>query len=95
MKKTKKRKLRDKIVTVNGKAVAYVAVIDEKGDVRMGVATEGERGYTPVREDSDLGGTYSDYKVATLVADEMNERLGVSREDALKIVASSMFRRST
>lgn len=75
---------------IRGKRTAYVAVIDDKGAHRLGLAVEGEAGYHPAREDSDAGGSFATRDDALACAQRFNDRLGISAEDASRIVASSM-----
>jgi len=70
----------------------YVAVVDSKGKVRLGIAVEGEAGYHSVREDSDVGGTFQSMDEAKAVADAYNERLGIDEETAFRIVCGTMRR---
>ena len=68
---------------------AFVAVVVEEGS-RLGIATEGEPGYSPYRPvtGDSFFNRYDDAKAA---ADALNESLfKLSREEALKIVWSSM-----
>ena len=69
---------------------AYVAVIDAKGRHKLGIAEEGEPGYYPLPDDSDLGGSYQSREHALSTAEEANKRLGLSKAEASAIVASSM-----
>lgn len=68
---------------------AYVAVVEE-GGYRLGVAVEGENGYHPVREDSDVGGLFGTYDEADSIAKKMNEGLGLDPREVTKIVISTM-----
>jgi|CXWL01.1.fsa_nt_gi hypothetical protein len=69
--------------------LAYTAVIHE-GGYRLGIAEENVAGYTPVADDSDLGGTYPSLDEAQAVADACNDSLGLDKVEAMKIVLSSM-----
>jgi len=71
--------------------MAYTAVIDTSGDVRMGVAERNRPGYSPIKDEADLGGTYESYEQAQEIAAALNKRLGLTKEEASKIVLSSMF----
>jgi len=71
-------------------AYTYVSVGQKH---RLAIVKEGEKGYEEVRPDSDLGGDYKTKKEVEFVADDMNKRLGLSKEDAAKIVAAAMFKR--
>ena len=70
--------------------MAYTAVMNTKGEVRLGIATEGEPGYSPVREDSDAGGTFETYDAAQRVAEAYNERLGLTPAEATMLVLTTM-----
>jgi hypothetical protein len=71
--------------------IAYTPILGDDGEYRLGIAEEGKPGYYKVKDDSDLGGTYRDRKDAQATADVMNERLGLSKQEALKIVSSSLW----
>lgn len=75
------------------KRIAYVAIIDERGEHRIGIAEEGEPGYYRLKDDSDLGGTYRSREEAQATVDAANERLGISPQEASAIALSSMFSR--
>jgi hypothetical protein len=81
------------MVTTAGKAtpprVAYVPVI-VGSSYRLGIAEKDVAGYSPISLESDLGGDYESYEHARATADECNKRLGLTPEEAFKIVASSM-----
>ena len=72
-----------------GPRMVYTAVITKKG-VKMGLVVEGEAGYHPTKEDSDLGGSYKSYAEAKEVAAEMNKRGGYTPEEVAEVVASSI-----
>lgn len=74
---------------ITRKRSAYTAVIEERGYC-LGVAVEGEAGYHPVREDSDAGGTFETYELASACADAYNASLGLTKEEATRIVISTM-----
>jgi hypothetical protein len=80
--------LLDQIVacTFRGKRYAFVAVVDPQGG-RLGVAVEKEAGYNPT------GKTFDSFKEAEAWADGLNKHIGLKREEAVMIVASSMFQR--
>ena len=82
-----KRKTR--VVHVEHRNLAYFPVVAKDG-WRMGIAEEGKPGYFKVKDESDLGGTYPSREEAQATADAMNERLGLSKKAAAKIVASSL-----
>jgi len=70
---------------------AYVAVIDPKGKHKLVIAEEeGEPGFYPIPDDTDLGGSYQSREHALETAKECNKRLGLTAKEAAKIVASSM-----
>ena len=66
-----------------GQRYAYVAVTSPEPS--LGIAVEGEPGYTPVE-----GLTYDSYDAAASIADGMNLHIGLSVCDALMIVGSTM-----
>lgn len=71
---------------VEGKRFAFLAVIGERYAARLGAAVEGEPGYYPVPEvwaHSDCMKTLQDH------ADRLNAHMGLSREDAARVVAST------
>lgn len=72
--------------------LAYVAVITDGGEYRLGIAKEGESGYYAVDPTSDAGGDFNSHEEASKVADAYNENLGLSKEEAFKIIGSTMFR---
>jgi len=69
---------------------AYVAIIDPNGRHKLGIAEDGEPGYFPISDDSDLGGSYQNREHALETAEECNKRLGLTAKEAAKIVASSI-----
>lgn len=71
------------------KRKAYVAVVREDGYF-LGIAVEGESGYHPMKEGSDHAGDWGDYERVREAAEDLNERLGLSKVDAAIIVASTM-----
>lgn len=64
---------------------------------RASIVTEGEPGHTPSGvwpNDGTKTMPYfwgNDYDAACKIAEEQNERLGLSKRDVLEIVTSSMF----
>lgn len=70
--------------------IAYVAVVVPDGNYRLGIAKRDEPGYYRIGARADLGGSFESYDAASAAADVLNERLGLSRVDALEIVLSSM-----
>lgn len=66
--------------------IAWAALMDDDGTYSLGLATRDEPGYAPLKEPLGLA-TYAE---ATAEADARNERLGLTREEATKIIASSM-----
>lgn len=70
--------------------IAYTAVINDKGENRLGIAKRDQPGYYPIRDEFDLGGTYESYDAATRVAELANERLGLTKQEAQLIVLSSI-----
>jgi len=67
--------------------IAFVAIIDEK-NYKIGLCHEDIDGYTPT-----LFGPYSTYESYNKMADELNAGLGLTKEDAYKIIASTMRRK--
>ena len=68
-----------------GKTYAFVAIAS-KG-YKLGVAVKGERGYSPIE-----GKTFASYSEAKDWADGLNEHIGLSKDAALDIVSSTMWR---
>ena len=64
---------------------AWVAVIDQQG-FTLGFATRGEAGYAPLKE--RMG--FETMKQAQSVANELNQRRGLTLEQAVEIQADSM-----
>jgi hypothetical protein len=67
-----------------GKTYAFVAVIDE--GYKLGVAVKNETGYNPIS-----GKTFRTHDEAKQWADGLNEHIGLSKDEALNIVGSTMF----
>lgn len=72
--------------------MAYVAIIGGLPDhpvagSYLGIAVQGEHGYLPVR-----GGPWPDHTAAQAEADRRNQQLGLTKDQAIKIVLSSMAR---
>lgn len=74
---------------INGKRCAYTAIVDE-GGYRLGIAVEGEAGYHQCKDGTDAGGTFKTHEAASAVADAFNKNMGLSDEEAFKIVTSTM-----
>ena len=70
--------------------IAYTAVINEAGEIRLGVAKEGEAGYYATKDGSTAGGTFETLEAAREAADGFNERLGLSPKAAALIVLGTM-----
>lgn len=66
---------------------AWVAVVDESG-FSLGLAEEGTKGYSPMKEDQKI--TFPTYDAASEEAEARNGLLGLSNDDAAKIVFSTM-----
>lgn len=62
---------------------AYTAIVEESS-YTVGRADENISGYTP------MGRKFDSYKAAKDMADSLNADLGLSKRDALIIVASTM-----
>jgi hypothetical protein len=62
---------------------AYTTVIVD-GGWQIGLATQGVRGYLP------LGQVFDNQDIVDEIVADLNERLGLSELEALKIVASSI-----
>jgi hypothetical protein len=71
-----------------GKAYAFVPVV-AKGGWELGVAVRDERGYSPLR-----GKSFADQDEARQWADSLNAHIGLTDEQAIEIVCSSMRGRS-
>ncbi|ARJ65966.1 hypothetical protein WV31_10030 [Magnetospirillum sp. ME-1] len=68
-----------------GKRIAFTAVVGEDG-FGLGVALEGEPGYWPIPEHLATG----DWEEMNRAAGAINRHLGLSDDDAIRIVTSSM-----
>jgi hypothetical protein len=68
----------------SGKRYAFAAVV-EKGGYQLGVAVANESGYHPIS-----GKTFDRYEEAKLWARELNAHIGLSPDEALDIVGSTM-----
>ena len=67
--------------------IAMTAVMHDNKYI-IGAATEGTHGYTPFPE----YGEFPSWDAAQAAADTMNERAGMSREEAIGIVLGTMKR---
>jgi hypothetical protein len=72
-----------------GKLFAFVAVVGENYAWRLGLAVANEQGFNPVPEfwahgDGEDMAEFHDH------ADDLNEALGLNKEQALRIIASTM-----
>ena len=78
-----------------GGQVAFTGVIHE-GKYILGLAEKDSPGYRPVvwvTEEGSLIGTFPSYDAASEFAEEMNEELGLTKTEAVRIVLSTMGRR--
>jgi hypothetical protein len=66
-----------------GKSYAFVAVVN-KG-YQLGVAVANEAGYNPI-----TGKTFNSYGEAKQWADGLNKHIGLSQDEALDIIGSTM-----
>ncbi len=69
------------------KRIAWTPVI-EGGEYTLGIATEGEQGYSPLKDKTGL--VFPTWGEANVAAAERNTLMRVSVWDAAEIVASSM-----
>lgn len=69
-----------------GKLWAYVPVIGDKFEARLGIAVANEAGYCPVPE-FWANGSYSEMSAE---ADRLNEARGMAKDEAFNIIISSM-----
>ena len=76
---------RKKMNVVNGKRVAYAAS-DNKDGWGVSICMEGVKGHIPL---DDYAGPYT-VERAEEIAERMNERLQIPREEVVKIVLSTM-----
>jgi hypothetical protein len=67
----------------HGKVYAFAPVIEN--GYRLGVAVANESGYSPI-----AGKTFERYDEACQWANELNEHIGLSKDEALDIVGSTM-----
>lgn len=72
-----------------GKKVAYTAVIED-GKYKLGIAAEGEAGYYRIDDASDAGAPFATHEEAVACAEVYNERLGLTKLEASRIVLSSI-----
>lgn len=72
---------------MRNKVFAFVAVVGENYPWRLGLAVANEQGYNPVPEFWANG---DDMDAFHAHADELNEAMGLSKDQALNIVASTM-----
>lgn len=72
-----------------GKKVAYTAVIED-GKYKLGIAAQGESGYYRVDDTSDAGAPFATHEEAVACAEVYNERLGLTKLEASRIVLSSI-----
>lgn len=70
-----------------GKVFAFVAVVGENYPWRLGCAVANERGYNPVPEFWANGDDMDEFHAH---ADELNEAMGLDKNAALNIIASTM-----
>lgn len=70
-----------------GKTYAFVAVMDRVGAWQLGVAVEDEPGYNPIE-----GKAFDTREEATLWANGLNDHIGLSNEDAARIITTTMRR---
>jgi len=84
-----KAKRKTRVIHVEHREIGYFPVVAKDG-WRMGIAEKGKPGYFKVKDESDLGGTYPSRAEAQVTADAMNERLGLTKKAAAKIVTSSL-----
>jgi hypothetical protein len=66
-----------------GKVYAFVGVIND--GYQIGVAVTNEQGYSPIS-----GKTFERYEEAKQWADSLNEHIGLSKEEVLDIVTTTM-----
>jgi len=84
-------------INLSGKRYAYTIVVesvDGDGNYIPCIAVENESGYYPMSGRGSCSVPWKwgkDYKVACEIADRMNERMGLTRVEAYKIITSSMF----
>ena len=74
-----------------GKLYAYAAVMGRHG-FGLGIAVANEDGYNEISATLYIADNYDD---AADEADRLNTSLGLSETEAVRIVASSMFKRAT
>ena len=67
-----------------GKVYAFAAIVDANG-YGLGVAVANENGYSPIQ-----GKTFNNYDEAKRWARELNAHIGLSQDEALDIVGSTM-----
>jgi hypothetical protein len=68
-----------------GQRYAFTPVLDRLGFWALGVAVQDESGYSPI-----VGKTFGSHPEAKAWADGLNEHIGLSQDEAIEIVCSSM-----
>ena len=69
---------------------AWVPVIDSEEGFTLGLATVGEPGYRPLKPENRMN--FKTYDEANEAADGLNERLGLTPEQASKVMIDSVKR---
>jgi hypothetical protein len=84
-------------MNLEGKRFAYTIVEESRasnGGYIPCIAVENEPGYSPMTGQGAGAAPWNwgkDRALAQRLCDERNERMGISKEDAFRIVGSSMF----
>jgi hypothetical protein len=68
---------------MHGKSYAFVAIVNN--GYKLGVAVANEPGYNPIE-----GKTFDSYGDAKYWANSLNEHIGLSTDEALDIIGSTM-----
>jgi hypothetical protein len=72
-----------------GKLWCFVPVTGTHCPIALGVAVANEAGYSPLPETFCNADTWNDMEA---YADELNTQMGISDEESIKIVGSTMFK---
>lgn len=72
-------------------SMAWTAVISSDGRYTLGMAERDQPGYIPMRESAAV--YFESYAEASIEAEERNRLMGLTDDEAMKIVISSMRNR--
>lgn len=69
--------------------IAWVAIINLDGQYTIGLAEQGIKGYSPLDRWNHI--TFPSYDSACKEAAQRNNHLGLTKDQALQIIGSTMF----